>query len=73
MTFVSLSLLGAGTEGGADAQCQQFGGQCPCKPYVIGRQCDQCQTGYYGYPDCKLCACDGALCDKVCVDPCISL
>nr|CAB3263372.1 laminin subunit alpha-5 [Phallusia mammillata] len=56
---------GAGTVGGGDAVCADYGGQCPCKPHVIGRRCDQCETGYYNYPDCMACDCGGALCDKI--------
>lgn len=33
--------------------CSPEGGQCPCRPHVIGRQCTRCQTGFYGFPHCK--------------------
>lgn len=29
--------------------CKAAGGQCPCKPGVIGRRCDQCAAGNYGF------------------------
>lgn len=46
-------------------ECEQFGGQCDCKPFIIGRQCEACKTGYYGFPDCKPCDCPStALCQK---------
>ena len=45
------------TEGSRSFDCEPFGGQCPCKPNVIGRQCRECKTGYYGFPDCKPCSC----------------
>uniref|UniRef100_F7ALI8 Usherin n=1 Tax=Xenopus tropicalis TaxID=8364 RepID=F7ALI8_XENTR len=32
---------------GKNIPCQQIGGQCKCKMYVFGRQCDQCMDGYY--------------------------
>ncbi|GAB1601049.1 laminin subunit alpha-like [Argonauta hians] len=43
--------------------------QCPCKPNYAGIYCDSCQRGYFGFPDCKRCACDsvgsrGRTCDK---------
>lgn len=51
--------------GSTSFECEPFGGQCQCKPNVIGRQCDACRTGYYGFPDCKPCDCPAtALCEK---------
>lgn len=41
-------------------KCQDFGGRCACKPNVVGRQCDRCAPGYYGFgPEgCKACDCN---------------
>lgn len=51
--------------GSTSFECEPFGGQCQCKPNVIGRQCDACRTGFYGFPDCKPCDCPAtALCEK---------
>lgn len=33
--------------------CQPFGGQCVCRPNVIGRACDRCRSGYSGFPYCR--------------------
>lgn len=44
-------------EGTLSFECEKFGGQCPCRPNVIGRQCEICKTGFYGFPDCKPCNC----------------
>ncbi|XP_066526408.1 laminin subunit alpha-5 isoform X2 [Hoplias malabaricus] len=53
-------------EAGAESDtCQPFGGQCPCKPNVIGRDCSQCATGYYGFPNCRPCNCGIRLCEPV--------
>ena len=38
-------------------RCQPFGGQCECKPNVIGRSCERCEPGFFGFPDCKECKC----------------
>lgn len=27
--------------------CDQFTGQCQCKPHVIGTNCDTCEPGYF--------------------------
>nr|XP_026696566.1 laminin subunit alpha-5 isoform X4 [Ciona intestinalis] len=56
---------GAGTVGGGDAACEAYGGQCPCRPNVIGRQCERCKTGYFSFPNCQPCDCGGAMCDPV--------
>ena len=40
-------------QGSTSKYCQEFGGQCPCKPNVIGRQCTRCKVGYYGFPNCR--------------------
>ncbi|PKU36259.1 laminin subunit alpha-5 [Limosa lapponica baueri] len=51
--------------GARGSQCEPFGGQCPCKPNVIGRECSRCATGYWGFPNCRPCDCGTRLCDEV--------
>ncbi|KAK2708492.1 hypothetical protein QYM36_014189 [Artemia franciscana] len=48
---------GCDIDGSLSFECAKFGGQCECRPNVIGRQCTRCKTGYYGFPDCKICDC----------------
>ncbi|XP_030765960.1 laminin subunit alpha [Sitophilus oryzae] len=43
--------------GSVSFECEKFGGQCPCKDNIIGRQCTACKTGYFGFPDCRPCNC----------------
>ncbi|XP_005874378.1 PREDICTED: laminin subunit alpha-3, partial [Myotis brandtii] len=50
--------------GAAGPHCSPEGGQCPCQPGVIGRQCTRCQTGYYGFPHCKPCSCGWRPCEE---------
>lgn len=46
--------------GSLSNKCVRDGGYCQCKPNVIGRQCDQCAPGTYGFgPEgCKACDCN---------------
>ena len=31
------------------SQCEAHGGQCNCQPGVVGRTCDSCANGFYGF------------------------
>lgn len=44
---------GCDFEGSTSSECESFGGQCKCKPNVVGRQCETCREGFIGFPDCK--------------------
>lgn len=56
---------GCDPTGSVTFECDPFGGQCQCRQNVIGRKCDACRTGFYGFPDCKPCNCPlTALCEK---------
>ncbi|CAF4716657.1 unnamed protein product, partial [Rotaria socialis] len=45
--------------GSLNTQCDPIGGQCRCKPYVMGTKCHLCVPGsYYFSPDgCTKCNC----------------
>ncbi|XP_033213933.1 laminin subunit beta-1 [Belonocnema kinseyi] len=47
--------------GSHSAFCEISGGRCYCKTNVVGRRCDLCAPGTYGFgPEgCKACDCDG--------------
>lgn len=41
--------------------CDQLTGSCRCKPNVVGRNCNECQNGYYNIISgngCESCNCD---------------
>uniref|UniRef100_I3MWP1 Laminin subunit alpha-5 n=1 Tax=Ictidomys tridecemlineatus TaxID=43179 RepID=I3MWP1_ICTTR len=50
--------------GATGPSCECFGGQCPCRAHVIGRDCSRCATGYWGFPNCRPCDCGTRLCDE---------
>ncbi|XP_048171525.1 laminin subunit beta-2-like isoform X3 [Corvus hawaiiensis] len=59
-------------QGSRSSECQVQGGQCECKPHVIGRRCDHCAPGSYGFGPlgCSPCTCSpegsvSQLCDEV--------
>uniref|UniRef100_A0A4W6G0T1 Laminin, alpha 5 n=2 Tax=Percomorphaceae TaxID=1489872 RepID=A0A4W6G0T1_LATCA len=53
-------------EVGAESDtCEAFGGQCRCRPNVIGRDCSMCATGFWGFPNCRPCNCGTRLCEPV--------
>ncbi|XP_058143271.1 laminin subunit alpha-5 isoform X3 [Dasypus novemcinctus] len=58
--------------GATGPTCEPFGGQCPCRAHIIGRDCSRCATGYWGFPHCRPCDCGARLCDELtgqCVCP----
>ncbi|XP_046857306.1 laminin subunit alpha-3-like isoform X2 [Xenia sp. Carnegie-2017] len=45
--------------GASSPYCNKIHGQCTCRrPNIIGRQCTECRSGYYGFPYCRACTCD---------------
>uniref|UniRef100_A0ABM5FJ00 Laminin subunit beta-1-like n=1 Tax=Pogona vitticeps TaxID=103695 RepID=A0ABM5FJ00_9SAUR len=59
-------------QGSTSSVCHKLGGQCQCKPNVMGQRCDQCVPGTYGFGPygCSSCACSpegsiSRICDPV--------
>ncbi|EFP06378.1 hypothetical protein CRE_07654 [Caenorhabditis remanei] len=46
--------------GSVSETCTVHGGQCECKPNVVGKRCEQCAIETYGFgpTECKKCNCD---------------
>ncbi|KAL1110575.1 hypothetical protein AAG570_008103, partial [Ranatra chinensis] len=44
--------------GSLSAFCDPDGGVCKCKPHVVGRTCDRCAPGTYGFGEAGCTACD---------------
>uniref|UniRef100_A0A8C3ATR1 Laminin subunit beta 1 n=1 Tax=Cyclopterus lumpus TaxID=8103 RepID=A0A8C3ATR1_CYCLU len=47
-------------QGSLSTVCDPSGGQCQCRPNVVGRNCDRCVPGtfQFGPNGCRACACD---------------
>lgn len=46
-------------QGSYDEFCNPSNGQCPCRQNTYGRQCNQCQPGFFNFPNCRKCVCNG--------------
>ncbi|XP_067203705.1 laminin subunit alpha-1 isoform X2 [Linepithema humile] len=52
---------GCNNLGSMSSVCDIVSGQCQCKPQVVGRQCNECMSGYWGLASgagCAPCGCD---------------
>ena len=39
--------------------CHRASGQCSCRSGISGRRCDRCKAGFYLFPQCLACSCNG--------------
>ncbi|VDM17994.1 unnamed protein product [Wuchereria bancrofti] len=64
--------------GSLNNNCNRQSGQCSCRERgITGRQCNQCQPGFWSFPDCRVCQCNdhASICDQktgACID-CLDL
>ncbi|XP_067854444.1 laminin subunit beta-2 isoform X2 [Heptranchias perlo] len=59
-------------QGSLSSECESNGGQCRCKPRVMGPRCQQCIPGTHGFgpTGCKACGCNregsnNMFCDQI--------
>ncbi|VDL94844.1 unnamed protein product [Schistocephalus solidus] len=54
-------------QGSLNRQCDPSTSQCPCREGIEGRQCDRCRSGYWDFPYCRKCECNGMsdTCDQL--------
>ena len=45
--------------GATNKTCRVRDGQCYCKRGFGGLNCGSCKKGFYGFPDCRQCECNG--------------
>jgi laminin beta 1 len=41
-----------------DSFCRDTDGQCNCRENAYGRRCNECQPGFWNFPDCQPCECN---------------
>lgn len=71
----TFQLCDCDNSGSIGQSCDLYTGHCICREGYMGRRCDQCAAGYYGYPECKRCGCNkhGSMASKSGVVQCDDL
>ena len=40
-------------QGSISFECDGVSGKCLCQENIAGDKCTECDSGYYGFPNCK--------------------
>lgn len=59
LTLISPSACDCDSLGSTSPFCDAATGQCECVPGATGRQCSHCLPGFWGFPQCRPCHCNG--------------
>ncbi len=59
MVHILCSACECDPQGSVTAFCHEATGQCECVPGASGRQCSHCLPGFWGFPQCRPCHCNG--------------
>ena len=59
MLRIRISACNCHNLGALDFYCRETDGQCNCAENAFGRRCNECQPGYWNFPDCQPCECNG--------------
>ena len=57
--FKYFSACDCNSIGSLDNFCNVTTGQCKCRANTYGRECDQCRTNFWNFPNCQRCDCNG--------------
>ncbi|KAH8870413.1 Laminin subunit beta-1 [Schistosoma japonicum] len=46
-------------QGSISLQCHETTSLCECRPGIVGKHCNMCNPGFWDFPNCRPCTCNG--------------